>query len=257
MTNDTGQGTITAEVQSGIQVIRMVRKDKKNALSQSMYGALTEAFENGDQDADIKVHLLTGSDGVFTSGNDIGDFLAQTNGGRAISKSTNVLRFINALPEIKKPVVAAVDGPAIGIGTTLLLHCDLIFATPESVFQTPFVDLGLVPEAASSLLMPQRLGYNRAFEMLVMSDVLSAQTLHEAGFVSAVVAPDALMETAMKAASRLAAKPDAAVQLARTLMRGDLAPIRSRMAEETQAFIQRLGSKEARAAFEAFLSKGS
>ncbi len=236
-----------------VQVLRLSRPDKKNALTRAMYAALSDAIEQGDADPAIAAHVITGSGGIFTAGNDIGDFLASGLGDD--DASTDVLRFIRLLPVIKKPLIAAVDGIAIGIGTTLLFHCDLVYATPAATFATPFLDLGLVPEAGSSLLMPRTMGYQRAFEMLVLGDPFSAERAREAGFVNAIVPTDAIEETAIKAATRLGAKPPEALALARDLLRGNAVDISRRVDEEAIAFAARLKSPEAREAFQAFLEK--
>ncbi|HPG89901.1 MAG TPA: crotonase/enoyl-CoA hydratase family protein [Hyphomicrobium sp.] len=236
-----------------VQVLRLSRPDKKNALTRAMYAALSDAIEQGDADPAIAAHVITGSGGIFTAGNDIGDFLASGLGDD--DASTDVLRFIRLLPVIKKPLIAAVDGIAIGIGTTLLFHCDLVYATPAATFATPFLDLGLVPEAGSSLLMPRTMGYQRAFEMLVLGDPFSAERAREAGFVNAIVPTDAIEETAIKAATRLGAKPPEALELARDLLRGNAVDISRRVDEEAIAFAARLKSPEAREAFQAFLEK--
>ena len=237
----------------GYQVMRLTRADKKNALTRPMYRALCDAIEAGDKDPSIAAHVLTGSGGVFTAGNDINDFLAagQAGGGGV----NEVLRFIRLLPLIKKPLIAAVEGLAIGIGTTLLFHCDLVYATPDATFATPFLDLGLVPEAGSSLLMPRQMGQHRSFEMLVMSDTFTAERAREAGFVNGIVPADALEKTALKAARRLAAKPPEALAIARHMLRGTPAEISARVDEEAVAFERRLKSPEAREAFQAFLEK--
>ncbi len=236
----------------GIQTIRLNRAAKKNALTAAMYTAIADAIEAGDADPDVGVHVILGSGGVFSSGNDINDFLATSKGA---SVPTPVLRFIRLLPRIEKPVVAGVDGPAVGIGTTLLFHCDLVYATPGAVFATPFLDLGLVPEAASSLLMPQRMGYARAFEMLALGTPFPASRMVEAGLINAVVSASDLEAKAMEAAQALASKPPEALQAARRLMRGDPAEIIKRTDAEAVTFAERLMSPEAREAFQAFLEK--
>ncbi|MFT3731577.1 MAG: crotonase/enoyl-CoA hydratase family protein [Hyphomicrobium sp.] len=236
-----------------VQILRIARPQKKNALTGAMYGALADALEAGDADDGIAAHIITGSDGIFTAGNDIGDFLATARGTGGLDK--NVVRFIRLLPVVKKPLIAAVDGNAIGIGTTLLFHCDLVYASPDAMFATPFLDLGVVPEAASSLLMPQRMGYARAFAVLALGNPLSADDAVAAGFVNAIVPADSLQATALDAANRLAAKPPEALAIARRLMRGDPADVLSRMDEEVAAFRQRLRSPEAIEAFTAFFEK--
>lgn len=236
-----------------IQVLRIARPEKKNALTGAMYGAIADAIEAGDADDTIAAHILTGSGGVFTAGNDIGDFLATARGTGGLDK--NVVRFIRLLPLIKKPLIAAVDGDAIGIGTTLLFHCDLVYAAPDATFATPFLDLGVVPEAASSLLMPARMGYTRAFAMLALGDPMSADDALAAGFVNAIVPASDLEATAVTAAKRLAAKPPEALAIARRLMRGDPELVLARMDEEVAAFRERLRSPEAIEAFTAFFEK--
>jgi enoyl-CoA hydratase/carnithine racemase len=236
-----------------VQVLRIARPEKKNALTGAMYGALVDAIETGDADDGIAAHVITGSDGVFTAGNDIGDFLATARGTGGLDN--NVVRFIRLLPVIRKPLIAAVDGNAIGIGTTLLFHCDLVYAAPDATFATPFLDLGLIPEAASSLLMPLRMGYIRAFAMLALGDPLSADDAVAAGFVNAVIPAANLEATALGAAKRLGQKPPEALAIARRLMRGEPGEILGRMDAEIAAFRGRLGSPEAIEAFTAFFEK--
>lgn len=244
---------ILISITDGVQVIRIARPAKKNALTGAMYAAMTEALLRGDADPAVAAHAILGSDGVFTAGNDIADFLATARGEGGLSRNTE--RFIRTLPLVAKPIIAGVDGPAVGVGTTLLLHCDLVYATPGASFATPFLDLGLVPEAGSSLLMPQRMGYARAFEMLVLGEAFTAERAREAGLVNAVVGPDLLEPTVMKAGRRLAAKPPEALVQARRLMRGEPAAILQRTDDEVQAFRERLSSAEAEEAFQAFLEK--
>lgn len=239
-------------IADGVQTIRFNRPGKKNALTAAMYGAMSDAIEAGDVNPDVAVHVILGSGGVFSSGNDINDFVATT---RGTSVPTQVLRFIRLLPRIAKPIVAGVDGPAVGIGTTMLFHCDLVYATPGAVFATPFLDLGLVPEAASSLLMPQRMGYARAFEMLALGSPFPSSRMVEAGLVNAVVAASDLESKVADAALALAAKPPEALKAARRLMRGDPAELIKRTDAEAVTFAERMSSPEAREAFQAFLEK--
>ncbi len=239
-------------VQGTVQTLRLNRPDKKNALTGEMYKALADALKASDAAADIAVTVFLGLPGIFCAGNDLLDFLAAGQGGGG---AMHGFTFIQALAEREKPLIAAVDGPAVGIGTTLMLHCDLVFASPRAVFQTPFVNLGLVPEAASSLLGPRVMGHSRAFELLVMGEPFTADRAREAGFVNHVVPPEALESAAMTAAEALAAKPREAVKLARRLLKGEPAPVKARMEQEGALFLERLKSKEAMAAFEAFLQK--
>ncbi len=244
---------VEIERSDGVQVLRLARPEKKNALTDAMYGALCEALVAGDNDEDIRVHVFAGSPGAFCAGNDIGDFLAAAQ-GQDLSDA-NVFRFIRLLPRVAKPMVAAVDGVAVGIGTTMLFHCDLVYASERSLFSTPFLDLGLFPEAASSITMPASMGYARAFEMLVLGEPMDAQSMKDAGLVNAVLAPEAVEPHALGAAQRLAKKPQNALKLSRAMMRPDLQAIAARIDEEAQAFGECLSSPEARAAFEAFLRR--
>ncbi len=250
-------GDVIRTTQDGVQTLTLARAEKKNALTQAMYCAMSDALEQGDADDNIAVHVLLGAEGVFTAGNDIADFMSSATGASDGSGLQEVVRFIKLLPNVKKPILAGVDGAAIGVGTTLLFHCDMVFATPRSAFATPFLDLGLVPEAGSSLLMPQRLGYARAFEMLVMGETYTTDQMHAAGLLNAIVTPEDLNATVLKSAQRLAKKPPDALQISRRLMRGDLTELNARIDEEAVIFAKRLSSKEARTAFQAFLSKSS
>jgi enoyl-CoA hydratase/carnithine racemase len=244
---------ISISIADGVQTLRFTRPDKKNALTAAMYVAIAAALEKGDASADVAVHLFIGSGGIFTAGSDINEFLARSRGEADLTGP--VVRFIRALPQVRKPMVAAVDGLAVGIGTTLLFHCDLVYATPAASFRTPFLDLGLVPEAGSSLLAPQRMGHQRAFELLALGDPFPAERAREAGLVNAIVPAENLKATARQAAARLAAKPPEALAATRALMRGDPAAIIQRIDQEVAIFAERLSSPEAREAFSAFLEK--
>ncbi len=240
-------------IRDRIQIIRFTRPDKKNALKSTMYTAMTDALVAGDASPNVVAHVFVGSGGIFSAGNDIAEFIERATGQTSLS--TQVLGFIRYLPLIRKPVIAAVDGLAVGVGTTMLLHCDLVYASPTASLRTPFLDLGLVPEAGSSLLAPLRMGYARAFELLVLGEAFSAERAREAGIVNAVVPADQLEATALKAAARLAAKAPEALSLSRRLMRGDTSAIVARIDEEAQIFGERLSSPEAREAFAAFMEK--
>lgn len=236
-----------------IQVLRLTRPEKKNALTREMYATLTDALEAGDANEHVAAHVILGSGGVFSAGNDISDFLRTAQSENGLGR--DVLRFILRLPLIKKPLLAGVDGKAIGIGTTLLFHCDLVFATPAAEFSTPFLDLGLVPEAGSSLLMPRAMGYQRAFEMLVLGTSFSAERARECGFVNHILAADQMEAAVMAAATRLASKPPEALALARQLLKGDQKEITERINREADIFRERLATPEALEAFQAFLEK--
>lgn len=238
--------------EGAVLVLTLNRAEKKNALTGAMYTALTEAIESANADAGLGAILILGQPGIFCAGNDIKDFI-----GFAMSGSLGgpILGFLRALVANQKPLVAAVDGGAIGIGTTMILHCDYALASERAVFATPFVDLALVPEAGSSLIVPQLMGQRLAFEMLVMGERFDATRARETGLVNTVVASGDLEAEALAAAARIAAKPREAVAISRRLMRGDPAALLARIDEEAAAFAERLRSAEARAAFEAFLSK--
>jgi enoyl-CoA hydratase/carnithine racemase len=227
------------------------RPQKKNAITGAMYEALIEAFEAAERDPGVGALLLSGKGGVFTAGNDLGDFLA------VASRETGdfpAWRFVNKLAEFEKPLIAAIDGLAIGIGTTLCFHCDLVYATREARFQMPFVNLGLVPEAGSSLLAQQRFGRAKAAQFLLLGESFGADEALALGLVNAVLPQSELMTHAMSKAAELAAKPRAALLATRRLMRGDPAALKAQMAEEMHAFSAALKSPEAHAAFQAFLS---
>lgn len=236
-----------------IQTLRLNRPAKKNALTSAMYAALADALASGDAADDVTAHVFVGSGGVFSAGNDIPDFIASSQAGGALGGE--VERFVRLLPRVAKPMIAAVDGSAVGVGATLLLHCDLVYAAPAARLSMPFLDLGLVPEAGSSLLLPMRMGYARAFEMLVLGEVFDAERAREAGLVNRVVPADELEQVALAAARRLSMKPPEALAIARRLMRGDTTALEARMTEEVGAFRRCLASPEAMEAFRAFMEK--
>jgi enoyl-CoA hydratase/carnithine racemase len=235
-----------------VQIIRMNRPEKKNAITRAMYGAMAGALRRGDADPAVRVHVLLGVPGAFSSGNDLADFMVVASGGAG---GEEVWDFLEALALSEKPIVSGVDGIAVGIGTTINLHCDLTFATPRTVFRTPFVDLGLVPEAGSSLLAPAILGRQQAFAMLGLGEGFSAERAKAAGLIYEVVPEDALEGAAVGAAEAIAAKPPQALRVARDLLRGSRADLVARIREETAHFKARLKSDEARVALTAFMSR--
>lgn len=238
----------------GVLTVRMNRPDKKNALTSAMYAALAVALDKAAGDNSIRAMLLLGVPGVFTSGNDIGDFLQTAMSGNRGSMA--VFDFLERIIMAKKPIVAGVDGLAIGVGVTLLMHCDHVVASLGSSFKTPFVDLGLLPEAGSSLIAPRIMGHHRAFAMLAMGETFSAGEAHAAGLVNKLVSPAELEATALAAAKAIAAKPAQALAISRDLIRGDRSNILARMKEEAVLWEDRLKSDEARGAFMAFMAKG-
>jgi enoyl-CoA hydratase/carnithine racemase len=239
-------------LEDGVQTLRLDRPDKKNALTGAMYSGLADALESGNSDADVRCHLFCGHPGSFTAGNDIADFLSRAQGGDL--SDTPVIRFLTALTLNEKPIVAAVDGLAIGVGTTMLLHCDMVFASPGSIFKSPFVDLGLVPEAGSSLLGPMLLGHSRAFELLCLGETFDADRAERAGLINRVVEGD-VEAAALECAKAIAAKPPEAMALSRRLLKGDTKALLARVEEEAAIFGSRLSAPETIAAFQAFMSR--
>lgn len=232
----------------------LARPQKKNAITSAMYEALIEVFETAERDASVGALVLSGNGGAFTAGNDIVDFLSIATGaaGSRDAREFPAWRFVSKLADFDKPLIAAVQGVAVGIGTTLCFHCDLVYAAPDARFQMPFVNLGLVPEAGSSLLAPERFGRAKAAEYLLLAEPFDAETARALGFVNDVLPEADLLAHALNKAAVLAAKPRSALLATRRLMRGDLVALKARMAEETQAFSAALASPEARAAFLAF-----
>ncbi len=232
-------------------VLRIVlaRPEKKNALTGAMYDALRGALESADAGGDVDAILIEGSGGAFTAGNDLNDFLTYK-GDFALSPA---LRFVRAIAACQTPLVIAVDGVAVGVGVTMLLHADLIYATPAARFRMPFIDLGVVPEAAATLLLPARIGHSRAAELLMLAEAFDAARALELGLINAIVATDDLAHVALGKAKALAAKPRNALRETRRLMRGDTAPVAERIETEARLFAQALRSPEALAAMTAFL----
>jgi len=245
---------IVNSVSNGVMTIRMNRADKKNAITADMYARMASALDEANDNDAVNTVLLLGSTGAFSSGNDIGDFMKVAMSGERDSMA--VFDFLERMIMAPKPVVAGVDGLAIGIGTTMLLHCDYVVASDTSLFKTPFVDLGLVPEAGSSLITPMFGGHHRAFALLAMGEAFSAEDAKAVGFVNKIVASDELETTVNEYAQSIASKPQQALKLTRDLVRGDRTPILKRMREEAVIFGERLQSDEARDAFQAFMAKG-
>jgi enoyl-CoA hydratase/carnithine racemase len=236
----------------GILTLRMNRPDKKNALTRVMYTAMTDAINAAQTDDAIRVIVFFGVPGAFSAGNDLTDFM---NAGANNGLGKEVLAFLAAISETTKPMVAGVDGLAIGIGTTLLMHCDYALAAEGSLFRTPFVDLGLVPEAGSSLIGPAIMGYQNAFAMLALGEDFSAEDARSAGLVRKVTSRENLEAETFAVAKRIAAKPPEALRLSRMLLRDNSGTVKDRIDAEAKLFGERLQSDEARAAFMAFFAK--
>ncbi len=241
---------------NGVATIEIARPEKKNALTVAMYQAMADALNAAREDGAVRAVLITGQPGIFTSGNDVEDFLTRPPGQGSDSMDSPVFRFMRALLDCDKPVVAAVTGAAIGIGTTMLLHCDFVYVSDEARLAMPFVALGLVPEYASSLVVPQLMGHRRAAEKLLLGDPFTPEQAVECGIASAVLPAGEVVAHARRVAERFNALPPGAVREAKQLMR---APERERLLQtirtEGEIFGRRLRSPEAMEAFQAFLQK--
>lgn len=235
-----------------VRTIRMNRPEKKNALTLAMYDAMTAAIEDAGTTDSVHCLLIAGAPDVFCAGNDLNDFVTMARTG---SLGAPIVRFLHALARCQKPMVAAVSGAAVGVGTTMLLHCDQVIAGDNAVLLTPFVSLGLLPEAGSSLLAPRLMGHARAFSLLVMGKSLTAAQAKDAGIVNAVVPAADLDAQALAAAREIAALPPESVMAARRLMRGSVEEIVARIDEEIEVFKARLASPEAQKALAAFLTR--
>ena len=243
---------ILTEREGGVLRVQFSRADKKNAITAAMYQALAHALRHAERDNAVRVALMHGAPDVFTAGNDLHDFLASP----PHSTDAPVFQFLRAIHDFPKPLVAAVSGLAVGIGTTLLLHCDLVYCAPGTRFSLPFVNLGLCPEAGSSFLLPRLAGYQRAAELLMLGEPFAAEAAKEIGLVNAIVPAEALLATAMATAQKLAAKPVASLRETKMLMKqGIHEAVKLAMGDESEAFRERLESREAKEAFTAFLDK--
>jgi enoyl-CoA hydratase/carnithine racemase len=243
---------ILVETKDRVLRIEIARPDKKNALTLDMYRAMSEALAAAEADAAVRAVLIHGARDCFTSGNDLRDFLERP----PYSQDSPAFRFIRAISVFGKPLVAAVNGAAVGIGTTMLLHCELVYAAPGARFQLPFVPLGLIPEAGSSFLLPYIAGYQRAAELLLLGRPFDAEKAREAGFVTEIVPEAELFERANAGALALAALPPAAVRATKALMRKRYgAQVATAMDEEGAVFRERLASPEAKEAMTAFFEK--
>ena len=236
----------------GVMTLTLNRLDKKNSFSQAMYATCADALDTATADATVRTVVLQGHLTVFSAGNDVGDFL----NGPVATQDSPVFRFLRSIAQFPKPLVAAVCGPAVGIGTTLLFHCDLVYAGDNAAFSMPFVNLGLCPEAASSLLVPQMMGYHRAAEALLLGEPFMAEAALEIGLVNRIVPPTEANGIAQSQARKLAAKPlSSLVETKRLMKKGQMAQVLSVMAEEGESFGRMLREPAAREAFTAFMEK--
>jgi enoyl-CoA hydratase/carnithine racemase len=243
---------ILATTSDRICTIELDRADKKNAITADMYQAMADALRAAEADPQVRVVLIHGKTDCFTAGNDLKDFLERPPAG----ENSPVFQFLQRISTAAKPLVAAVGGPAVGIGTTMLLHCDFVYAAPNARFQLPFVPLGLVPEAGSSLLLPLLAGYQRAAELLMLGRPFTAEKALAAGIVTEVVAEDKLLATALEAATALAALPPASLRQTKALMKAPRAgALVEAMTQEGEQFRAQLASAEAKEAMQAFFEK--
>ena len=247
---------VTISEAGGIMTLSLNRPDKKNALSDAMYGALADAMTRAESDPAIKVILFRGEGDSFTVGNDLADFAKanQGEGGASIGDERNVGRFLKCLARATKPLVAAVHGHAVGVGTTMLLHCDLVYVAEDAKLSVPFVNLALVPEAASSITLPSRIGHARAFAMFALGETVSGKTAADWGIANAAVPVAELDAKARAACETLTKRPMGAVTTTKVLMR-EADRLAARMDEEGGLFAQRLKTAEAAEAFQAFAER--
>jgi enoyl-CoA hydratase/carnithine racemase len=243
---------VTREFAGGVMTLTLARADKKNALTNAMYGALSDGLEYAESDPAVRVVLFQGDGDSFTAGNDLADFSAQANGKD--TGESEAFRFISNLGKATRPLVAAVQGNAVGVGTTMLLHCDLVFLADTARLMTPFVNLALVPEAASSWLLPARIGHVRAYAMFALGEPLDAPTALACGLANAVVPASDLRARAREAAEALTKRPAGALSQTKALMR-EMDKIAAQINRESALFRQRLQTDEAREAFAAFAER--
>lgn len=244
--------TIHTETADGIARIEIARPEKKNAISAAMYASMAEAIGAAHEDKAVRAILIHGSQAIFTAGNDLEDF--KNNPPRDMDAP--VFRFMQTLGLAEKPVVAAVNGAAVGIGTTMLMHCDLVYCADNAMFSMPFVSLGLCPEFASSLLVPLAAGYHKAAEKLLLGEPLSAEEALDMGIVNKILPPAEVLGYARKQAARFAALPPSSVRETKRLMKSGLRAIAEKtMADEVQTFGRMLRGEEAKEAFAAFFER--
>ena len=248
----TTPSDILTHTESGVMTVTLNRVDKKNSITAAMYGAMADALVQAEADPAIRAVVLQGHETVFSAGNDIGDFLNQP----PATAESPVYRFLHGIAGFSKPLIAAVCGPAVGVGTTMLFHCDLVYAGDNAAFSMPFVNLGLCPEAASSLLVPQMFGYHRAAEALLLGEPFFAEAALEVGLVNRIVPPTEVNGVAQGAARKLALKPlSSLIETKRLMKKGQAAQVAAQMAEEGASFGRMLREPAAREAFGAFMEK--
>jgi len=243
---------IRIEHRDHILTLTFARPDKKNALTNAMYGALADAILAAETDKAVRAIVLRGEGDMFTAGNDVGEFAMMATG--AFKGERHVSRFLEAITRSTQPLVAAVQGRAVGIGTTMLLHCDFVLLAEDAQLSTPFVSLALVPEAASTMLMPLRIGHARAYEMFALGETMDAKTALQLGIANRVVPLEKLHAEAAAIAERLARQPAGSLAATKRLMR-NAEVLAAQIGAESQCFAERLQTAEAREAFTAFAEK--
>lgn len=237
---------------AGILTIEFNRPDKKNAITAAMYQSMADALRDAETDDAVRAILFVGKPEIFTAGNDLADFMANP----PSTETSPVFQFLQQISQASKPMVAAVSGAAVGVGTTMLMHCDLVYATDNAKFSMPFAQLGLCPEAASSLLLPQIAGYQRAAEKLLLGEAFLAQEACDMGLVNRILPADQLLEFARQQAAKLAALPASSIRATKRLMKShQQGAIADKIAEEGQHFRAMLSAPEAKEAISAFLEK--
>lgn len=243
---------ILTSTANGVLTIEFNRPGRKNAITAAMYQTMVDVLEQAENDAAVRVIVFVGKPDIFTAGNDLEDFLNHP----PRDNDSPVIRFLWCISHAAKPMIAAVAGPAVGVGTTLLLHCDLVYATDQARFSLPFTQLGLCPEAASSLLLPRLAGYQRAAEKLLLGEPFDAQEACSMGLVNQVLPADTLLDTVYKQAARLVALPVSSLRVTKQLMKqGLMADVEQRILDEADQFRLMLNAPEAREAFTAFLAR--
>jgi len=248
----TTSSDILVHAEAGVMTITLNRLERKNSITADMYGAIADALAQAESDAATRVVLIQGHETIFSAGNDIGDFLNKPPAGA----DSHVTRFLRTIATFPKPLVAAVCGPAVGVGTTMLLHCDLVYAGDNAAFSMPFVNLGVVPEAASTFLLPRMLGYHRAAEALMLGEPFFAEAALEVGLVNRVLPPTEANGYAQGVARKLAAKPlTSLVETKKLMKQGQREAVLEQMEHEGVLFSRMLREPAAREAFGAFMEK--
>lgn len=248
----SAQGSISCQKKDQIFIIELQRSEKKNAITRHMYQSLTQSLMEAEQLDDIRVIVITGSESCFTAGNDLSDF----KNAEQVQDLEPVLTFLNLLPKLKKPLIAAVNGLAIGIGTTVLLHCDLVIADEFSRFQLPFINLAACPEAGSSFLLPRIMGHQKASELLLLGEPFDVKTADQLNLINQITPPGKALNIALEKAAQIAQKPPKAAQLTKALLkRSYLETLNETIQFEGRAFFECLQSQEAKTALAAFFKK--